>query len=133
MRVLRMRAPTVLRELGGVDAEPIAAEAAPAPPPMEVSSASVAASSTETERATAAREVHVERSWLAGLTRRVVSVFVDLPPPAPVTLSFAEALEDTLAGLDLAGDVVLGVNFARSGRPVRWRRSDRRIVVNRDH
>ncbi len=140
LRVLRARCPLVLVELGGV--EPVArsqpplaarvathAEARPA-----ALDAERLGSNDEGERGVAAEEeIAVEDSWFAGLTRRVLAVFTAVPPPLPVTRGFRDELEATLHLLDLPMDTLASVAFTRSGRAVRYRPAERRVIVNRDH
>ncbi len=130
LRVLRLRAPIALREIGGLHA--------PLKPPRPDRHASQSAPraprlSPPVPPPAARRVAPVESSWLSGLTRRVVSLFRELPEPAVATFGFAHGLRKTIADLEFVDDPVSGVAFARSGRPLRWRGSDQQIVVHRDH
>lgn len=53
--------------------------------------------------------------------------------PAPVPTTLREIVEGAIAGLGLPGDPVLAVGFSRRGRAVRYQKSQKRIVINRDH
>ena len=135
--VLAARAPGVLAELGEAIVEE--EEAAPAssketmaidvdalPRPSPAASPFVQESVEEEE------PLPLVDSWLDGLTRRVVSLFTELPPPAPVTHELADAVAQQLTRLGL-GETVVSLVFSRSGRPVRFEPKRHRLVINRDH
>lgn len=154
MFVLRSRAAAVLSELGGLEqapgSGPVAESATPSAP---TASAPVSAAERLPVEALPSRpkradgddrwgapeatlgmlQAHVEDSWLGGLRRRVLSVFVDVAPPAPASIGFESAVHDALERLELPTDACQGIAFTRRGRPVRYRARDRRVVINRDH
>lgn len=138
--VLRLRAPAVLQELGGWAPPPTAVPVAPAPAPIVAESdgpRTLRPGELSGRPAIAeeppADEALIVDSWLDGLTRRVISVFKDVPPPAPVSADLREALEEIMAQLHLPRGAVESVAFARSGRPVRYEPEKSRLIVNRDH
>jgi hypothetical protein len=126
-------------------------DACPRPPPRAIDRATLVATtrdvapaparivepekerSTEARRDAAPEEVEHVDGWLDGLVRHVVSMFRELPEAPPGGVGLRDRLFDALRGLNLQGDPVVDVVFAKSGRPIRYDRDTRRIVLHRTH
>ena len=126
--LLTLRAPAIVRHLGGVavDEPPKSGRSVP----------------TSEEAPIAAYDLDpavdpdaaVEQSWFDGLKAKIVRSVLLLPEPAPATLALAHTLHSALSELDLPRNaLIVDVKFSRSGRPLRWNGELQRIVVNRDH
>ncbi|MDI1435171.1 hypothetical protein [Polyangium sorediatum] len=73
-------------------------------------------------------------SWFGGLVSRVVLLFDPPEPMEPATRALGPSLMQTIDKLGLAPtQVVTGVRYARSGRPLRFDAASGKLVLNRSH
>ncbi|MDC0740981.1 hypothetical protein [Polyangium mundeleinium] len=73
-------------------------------------------------------------SWFGGLVSRVVLLFGPSEPVEPATRALGPSLMQAIDKLGLAPtQVVTGVRYARSGRPLRFDAVSGKLVLNRSH
>jgi hypothetical protein len=70
-------------------------------------------------------------SMFSGIVRRVVELASR--PPVPATTELTRALEGALAAMKLSGDPVAEVREVSRGRPIRFDRASRVLIVNGRH
>ena len=72
--------------------------------------------------------------WLGGFVQRAIArLRAPDPPETPGARGVRAALQAELARLALSGDPIAAVEYATSGRPIRYDRDRRVVVVNRRH
>ncbi|MBI4701888.1 MAG: hypothetical protein HY744_12170 [Deltaproteobacteria bacterium] len=127
LRVLRGRGYPV-RELGKLEARRVAAPArAPA-------SAAPAIELAVPERALVPPPAAAAPSWWQGLASRAVAVLRDEPEAQPAEAdALLRELRSAVGRLELTGDPVAKVAYAKGGRAVRYEPKERRLVLARSH